>query len=201
MKARIVVFCFYVVVLAFTAGSSLAQKSGQAAAGPAADEMKRALMDAAPGPSHQQLAKRVGKYTTVTRFVPQPGATAMESSGTSRISLVLDGRFLLEEDSATFMGQASSGLRLWGYNNATKRYEACWTYTMSTAILTLTGTTGDAGKTVTFAGGYDDENGVKQMLKVVTRQLDNDRFVVELTAQTPDGKDGATLTTTYTRTK
>jgi hypothetical protein len=189
------------VITALVAGSVLGQTLGQPTAGPVVSEVSRAVVDGGLGPVHDQLAKRVGKYSTVTRLIPKPGAPAMESSGTSRITSALGGRFLMEEDSGTFMGQASAALRLWGYNTVTKEYEACWTYTMSTAMLTLTGTSQDGGKTVTFAGGYSDGTGTQQKFKVITRQMDNDRFFVELISQTSDGKQGAALTTTYIRTK
>ena len=130
----------------------------------------------------------------------QPGGPATESSGTAKISSAVGGRFLLEENSGTFMGETISGLRLLGFNNTTNQYQACWTYTMSTAILTLTGASTDNGKTVTLKGSFD-EGGTKQNLKVITRQLDADHFVVELIGETPDGKDGPVLSTTYSRMK
>ena len=154
-----------------------------------------------PGSVHQQLSKRIGNYKTSTKFTMQPGGPATESSGTAKITGALGGRFIIEENSGTFMGEAITGLRLTGYNNATKQYEACWTYTMSTAILTLTGTSADNGKTVTLRGSFSDEGGTRQNLKVNTRQLDADHFVVELIGETPDGKDGPVLATTYTRIK
>lgn len=76
---------------------------------------------AMPGPVHKQLAKRVGEYTTVTKFSMQPGAPAVESTGTARFTAILDGRFLLEEDAGIFMGQQTKGTRIWGYDNATKQ--------------------------------------------------------------------------------
>jgi uncharacterized protein DUF1579 len=154
-----------------------------------------------PGSVHQQLSKRIGNYKTATKFTMQPGGPATESTGTAKITGALGGRFLLEENSGTLMGETTTGLRLMGYNNATKQYESCWTYTMSTAILTLTGTSSDNGKTVNLRGSFADEGGARQNLKVITRQLDADHFVVELIGETPDGKDGPLLTTTYTRTK
>ena len=167
----------------------------------ATNAQETASSAANPGSVHQQLSKRIGNYKTATRFTMQPGGPATESSGTAKITGVLGRRFLLEENSGTFMGEASAGLRLMGYNNATKQYEACWTYTMSTAILTLTGTSSDNGKTVNLKGSFVGEGGASQNLKVITRQLDADHFVVELIGETPDGKDGPVLSTTYTRIK
>ena len=167
----------------------------------AAANAQETAASASPGPAHQQLIKRIGNYKTSTKFAMQAGGPATESSGTAKITAALGGRFLLEENSGTFMGEASAGLRLMGYNNATNQYEACWTYTMSTAILTLAGTSSDNGKTINLKGSFTGEGGARQTLKVITRQLDADHFVVELIGETPDGKDGPVLSTTYTRIK
>src|ERR1700732_5474592 len=73
-----------------------------------------------PGAEQAFLAKRAGEYTRVIKFVGQSGAAAPPSTGTSKISVVLDGRFIQEENSDTVFGRPVLGLRLWGYNNATK---------------------------------------------------------------------------------
>ena len=187
MNTRIIRSGLIVAVLILASGAAAAQATAASAA--------------SPGLAHQQLIKRIGNYKTSTKFTMQPGGPATESSGAAKITGTLGGRFLLEENSGTFMGEASAGLRLMGYNNATNQYEACWTYTMSTAILTLAGTSSDNGKTINLKGSFAGEGGAKQTLKVIIRQLDADRFVVELIGETPDGKDGPVLSTTYTRMK
>ena len=86
-----------------------------------------------------------------------------------------------------------------GYNNASKRYEAVWTYTMSTAIMTMNGTSPDGGKTINFNASWDEEGGAKRSLQVSMRLIDDDHFVVELTDRAADGKQSAVLVTTYSR--
>lgn len=159
------------------------------------------MQSAMPGPAHKQLAKRAGEYTTVTKFTAQPGATAVDSNGTAKISVILDGRFLLEEDAGIFMGQQTKGTRLWGYDNATKEYVSVWAYTGATGIMNLTWTSKDDAKTVTFVASFNDDSGAKQIFEVATRQLDDNPFVVELYAKNPDGSRGPAFETTYTRKK
>jgi hypothetical protein len=156
---------------------------------------------ATPGPVHAQLAKRAGEYTTVTKFSMQPGGQATESKGTAKITVILDGRFLLEEDAGMFMGQPTKGIRIWGYDNGTKQYESSWMYTGSTGIMRLTGNSDDGGKTIKFVATFNDESGTKQTFDAALRFLDEDRFVVGLYAKMPDGKAGPTFDTTYTRKK
>jgi len=156
---------------------------------------------ATPGPVHAQLAKRAGEYTTVTKFSMQPGGPANESTGTAKLTVILDGRFLMEEDAGMFMGQPTKGIRIWGYDNGAKQYESSWMYTGSTGIMRLTGNSSDGGKTVKFVATFNDESGAKQVFDADLRLLDDDHFAVGLYAKMPDGKPGPTFDTTYTRKK
>ena len=153
----------------------------------------------APGAVHKQLSRLAGEYTTSIKFRMQPGAAPVESAGTARISLGLGGRFLVEENSGTLFGQPYSGMRLYGYNNGTKQYEAMWVYTESTAILNLTGASQDDGKTVTYTGAFAYPGGGKENLRVVVRQVDNNHFAVELYGNADGGGAGPVLETLYTR--
>lgn len=164
---------------------------------PADDESKGAM----PGPTHQQLAKRAGLYATTTHFKPSADVPAIESTGSVKLSSVLGGRFLSEETLGKTPGAPITGIRLWGYNNGSKQYEAMWTYTGSTAIMTMFGKSKDDGKTVEYQAAFDDEAGEKMKLRVVTRQVDNDHFTVELIAKAADGTDGPAFKTTYARQK
>lgn len=164
-------------------------------------EMEAAMKADTPGPAHQQLAKTAGDYTTVTKFRTGSDGPAEESTGTARITSILDGRFLMEANSGTIMGQPVRRLRLSGYNNATKQYETSWVYTGSTAILTMTGTSTDGGKTVRWTGAFEDPVEGKQSLQAVTRQIDEDHFVLEISGSDPKAPRFAMVETTYTRKK
>jgi len=149
-----------------------------------------------PGPEQEFLAKRAGEYTRVIKFVGQDG----EWTGTSKISVVLGGRFILEENNDTVFGRPVQGMRMFGYNNATKQYEMISMYTMSTAITKLTGTSEDGGKTVDYVGASDEPRG-KVPLHARVRQIDDDHFVVTMMTTGPDGKDAPFQETTYARKK
>lgn len=159
------------------------------------------MQSATPGPVHKQLAKLAGEYTTVTKFTAQPGAKPVESNGTAKFTVILDGRFLLEEDAGVFMGQETKSTRLWGYDNATKEYVSVWAYTGATGLMNLTGISKDDGKTVNFVASFNDDSGAKQVFDVATRQLDDSHFVVGLYARNADGSRGPAFETTFTRKK
>ena len=154
-----------------------------------------------PGPEQEFLAKRAGEYIRTIKFVAQPNADATASTGTSKISVVLGGRFIVEENNDTVFGRPVSGTRIYGFNNITKRYEAVWMYTGSTGMICLTGTSSDSGKTVDLTGETRNLHGGTVALNAVIRQVDDNQFVVTLMSAGADGKEAAFQETTYTRKK
>jgi len=147
------------------------------------------------------LAHRAGEYTRTIRFVGGQGGQGPPSTGTSKISVILNGGFIQEQNEDVVFGKPVSGMRVYGYNDATKQYEAAWMYTMSPAILTLTGTSTDGGKVVDYAGVTYTANGGSLALHARVRQVDDDQFVVTLYSAGPDGKQSAFQETTYQRKK
>jgi hypothetical protein len=154
-----------------------------------------------PGAAQASLAKLAGDYTRVITFVGQTGSAAAPSSGTSKFSVVLGGRFILEESQDTVFGRPVEGLRIYGYNNATKQYEMVRMYTMSTGITMMKGTSSDGGKTIEFTGDTETSGTGKMTLHARLRQIDDDQFVVTMSTAGPDGKDAPFQETAYTRKK
>jgi hypothetical protein len=154
-----------------------------------------------PGPEQEFLAKRAGDYTRTVKFVAQPNADANASTGTSKISVALGGRFIVEENNDTVFGRPVSGTRIYGFNNITKQYEAVSMYTGSTAMIFFTGTSGDGGKTIDLTGVTQSHGGEKVPLHSIIRQVDDNQFVVTLMSTGADGKEVAFQETTYTRKK
>jgi hypothetical protein len=180
--------------LLLTAAMAFAQEKSGSPPG-----MQEAMKAAMPGPVHKEIEKRAGTYNTASKFTG-PDGQAMESTGTAKIRSILGGRFLEEEGTGTLMGTPVQERRIWGYNNADGHYEAVWMYTMATGMMTLNGTSKDAGKSIHWTASYTDLTG-KQTLEAITRFVSDDQFVVDLIAKTPDGKEGPHLETTYTRQK
>jgi len=204
MKQTISRFSVVLAAMVFLAGAAAPQaqspqKPALPAAQPTREEMEHAIVEAAkPGPIHAQLMKRAGTYTTSMTFTA-PGSLPQESKGTATLKSILGGRFLEEKNSGDSFGQPSAGLRLYGYNNGSKQYEAIWIYDGSTAFLVLDGTSDDGGKTVRYTGAFLGPGGMKQTVRVAIEQKDPDHFVVRLIGEGPGGA-GATLETVYTRT-
>lgn len=187
-------------LLIFAAIAVLAQ-DGSPQKSDAAPNMQAAASATLPGPEHALLAKRAGEYTRTVKFVAQPNADANASTGTAKISVTLGGRFILEENTDAVFGHPVSGTRIYGFNNITKQYEAVWMYTMSTAMLYMTGTSADGGKTIDLTGVSQNHRGDKIPIHATIRQVNDDQFVVTLMSTGADGREAAFQETTYRRKK
>ncbi len=186
--------------LVLFAASAMALGGQQTAPNDEQQKALQALAEAAkPGLLHAQLMKRAGDYTTVETY-SAPGVEPQQSTGTAKLKSILGGRFLEEENSGDSFGQPYAGLRLYGYNNGSKQYEAIWIYNGSTAFLVLDGTSDDSGKTVRYSGAFLGPGGEQQRLRVTITQQDDDHFTVKLLGEAPGGAMSM-LETVYTRTK
>jgi hypothetical protein len=153
-----------------------------------------------PGPQHLDLMRLVGEYSTKDTFY-MPGAEApVISDGAATIKSEMGERFLVEHNNGAYMGEPYAGLRIYGFNNGSKQYEGVWTYSASTSVMSLSGTTKDDGKSIDFTANFkDDTTGQAMSLAVTLKMLDPDHFQVELKSTMPNGSPGPRVVTTYTR--
>ena len=159
---------------------------------------------AAAGPNdaeHAALAKLAGEYDRVVKFVGQTGAMAQPSSGTCTFSVELGGRFIVERSHDVVFGRPVEGLRIYGYNDATKEYEMARMYTMSNGITLMKGTSNDGGKTIDFDGETGGGGGKSMPMRALFRQTDEDHFSVTMATVGADGKSVPFQETDYTRKK
>lgn len=182
--------------LVLTAASVRSQeaKPPAGAAGQPPDEQQM-MANAQPGEPHRQLAKLAGEWTYTSKLTV-PGQEPQESKGTAKMTMALDGRFLHEQNTGEMMGVPVTGSRVTGFNNATKKYESVWNWTMSTGFLILSGTSPDNGKTINLAGGYDEADGHHKMT-VAMKVLSDDHIVFEMGS--PEAPGGAVMVLDYTR--
>jgi len=166
-------------------------------AAPDAGDMDEMMM---PGAPHKQLAKMVGDWDTMMTF--SMGGQAMPGSkGTAKISAMLGDRFFKEDATGEMMGQPYTSFKTIGYNNGTKKYEGMWLYTMSTAMMTLTGSSTDDGKTITLAATVAESADKKEEMTIVMKWIDENTFTVTLTSKGDAAGPDASLETKYTRKK
>ncbi|MGB6876728.1 MAG: DUF1579 family protein [Candidatus Acidiferrales bacterium] len=183
------------IILGFVAGAALM------VAGTALGEHRvesRAQMNA-PAPNdaeHASLVKLAGEYDRVIKFLGQTGAMAQPSSGTCTFSVELGGRFIVEKSHDVVFGRPVDGLRIYGYNDATKQYEMARMYTMSNGITLMKGTSSDGGKTIEFSAEAS-----KMPLHARFERVNDDQFSVTMSTTDANGKDMPFQETDYTRKK
>jgi hypothetical protein len=163
----------------------------------AADTLARYAM---PGPQHKLFDRMVGRWTTLTRYWPAPGAEVVEAKGASQRKWILDGRFLLEELDGGDLALPFRGVGLYGFDAFEQKYNSAWVDTMNTSIPTHLGTYDKTNDVVNFTGQYKDPwTGAKKPERGVTRFLSRDKHALEVYVSEPDGREFKMLEIVYTR--
>lgn len=85
-----------------------------------------------PGPNHELLAKRVGTWKCVSEAFT--GGEPVRNEGTVERTMILDGRYLREEMTTTFMNKEVHGLGICGFDNGRKEYFYIWLDNMTTGL-------------------------------------------------------------------
>ena len=206
------------LALAFTSALATAQDKPKAAqkpkttadktnAAPAGADAEKAAMEAmmkaaTPGEPHKTLASMEGTFDTTIKMWMKPGDPPQETKGTTERKMVLGGRYLSETFEGTFMDQPFSGMGMTGYDNVTKRYVGTWSDTMSTGMMTSTGTMDKGGKSITLkATAADPETGKMVSFKEKMTMTDPDHQTFEMWGPAKDGKVYKMMEIAYSRKK
>lgn len=162
-------------------------------------EMEAYMKAGTPGAPHQALAAEAGAYDMKVKSWHEPGAPATEDTGTSTRKMMLEGRVLAEDVTATMMGGPFSGHGMMGYDNVSGKYWSTWTDSMSTGIMVSQGTC-DAQRACTFTGSWNDpikKGPVKS--RMTSRWTSPTVQVFEMYAPGKDGKEMKMMEITYTK--
>lgn len=151
-----------------------------------------------PGPEHEALAACTGTWEVACTCWMQEGEPPLESTGTSRLKMVYDGRFLREEFSGTFAGKPFSGTGTTGYDRAAAHFVMTWHDSMSTGIICLTGSASADGREITYHGSMVcPQRGPVDLRHVMVKESD-DRFTVTMFNR-QKGKEHKAMELIYTR--
>jgi hypothetical protein len=182
-------------------GVALAQQGGEA---PQLTPEQKAEMEAyqkagTPGEPHKALAATAGTYTIKTKSWSEPGAPAMEDSGTATRTMALDGRVLVEDVQSTMMGAPFTGHGMTGYDNVTGTYWSTWNDSMSTGLMVSHGKC-DAKQSCTFTGSWNDPVKKRQVTsRMTTRWTTPTTEIFEMYGPGKDGKEMKMMEITYTK--
>jgi Protein of unknown function (DUF1579) len=90
---------------------------------------------AKPGPQHQWLARKAGRWEFAGKFWMDPTKPPTESVGTVERGLMLGGRVLAEKVRSTYIDKPFEGYGLTGYDNVSKDFWGTWNDNMGTGIM------------------------------------------------------------------
>lgn len=154
---------------------------------------------ATPGEPHKLLASLAGSWTTQTKEWMDPQKPPVESTGSSDGKILLDGRFLQQENSGSMHGKPYAGVWTIGYDNLLKRYVSTWIATMGTGIFMMDGTASEDGRTITFTGQHAEVGGGHMTHRAIWKIMDNNTQEFVMYGTHHGGKEMKMLETTYTR--
>jgi hypothetical protein len=162
-------------------------------------EMEAWIKAGQPGKEHKALEKFVGTWDAEVTTWMDPSAPPEKSTGTMVITSVLDGRWLREDFTGTFMQQPFTGIGYWGYDNIQKKYVSTWMDSMSTMVMTSTGTFDEKTQAFSHASECIQPDGTKCKGRDVVKMTDNDHFVMEMYSTKPGEKETKCMEIKYTR--
>jgi len=163
--------------------------------------MERMAAFATPGKAHEVLGPKVGTWNVKVRMFMAPGAPPQETTGSSSMQWVMDGRYIQDTTTGTFNGQPFHGLGLTGYDNLKKAYVGSWIDNMGTSIISSEGHYDEKTRTFHYTAMMPDA--VVAQAYVPSRSTetwsDNDHFVVRSFSPGPDGKEYMNMELEYAR--
>ncbi len=190
-------------LIAFTATLAVAADKPKKSAADMEKAGMEAMMKAAtPGDAHKKLTPMVGTFDATVKMWMKPGVPPAESGGVSTNSWALDGRWVEQRYSGTFMGAPFSGIGFTGYDNIKKKYVGTWMDTMTTSMMVSSGKSAADGKSYTFTSSMDDPmTGKPAAIKEKLTVVDDDHHTLEMWSPGPDGKSYKMMEITYSRKK
>ncbi len=151
-----------------------------------------------PGPAHKVLDTKVGHWNVViTSFNSDPPT---ESTGTSDIRWIMDGRYLEENAQSSFDGVPFQGFGLSGFDNIKHAYCITWIDNLGTGFVRSEGTYAPESRTFHYASQTPDiMSGKYVKSRSVETFVDDDHMAVEYYGPGPDGKEMKSMELQYTR--
>ncbi|MCC6661879.1 MAG: DUF1579 domain-containing protein [Phycisphaerales bacterium] len=156
-----------------------------------------------PGEQQQRLTESAGLWHGKTKTWMAPGAPVAESTCTTTITPILDGRFVKCETAAELPGMGPfSGFGLYGFDNVTQKYQATWIDNCSTTMMQGTGELSSSGDTLTWTYKYTCPiTGKPTAFREIQKTTGKDTKSIEMYGTDPkSGKEFKMMEISLTRT-
>lgn len=151
------------------------------------------------GPEHKLLAKLAGTFEAKVKMTDPKGGASIDSKGTMKRTVVLDGRYVREDFTGNILGSKFQGMALIGFDVNKKKFVSLWADSMSTGFAMSEGTYDEATKTLT-SHGEDNMGGMKVKTKDTLKFVSDDEQHMEM-YRSMDGKEFKVMEITFTRAK
>lgn len=192
MNPRILVYEAICAAALLCAGAAVADKHADSKKGaaakeaPASPDSKAKEMMAAmakysgPSEKHKVLQHFVGTWATASKAWMGPGKP-VEATGTAEVKPIMDGRFVQEDFTGTFMGRPFVGHGVTGYDLTKDKYTNFWVDNMGSWFTVSEGTLDATGKVLTMTTqAFDPQTGKTHASRMVTRIESDKRHVFEI---------------------
>lgn len=159
--------------------------------------------------NHKLLAEFVGNWNYTVKMWMAPGAPPNESKGTAVSKTIMDGRYVVSENTGTFQmpgpdgkmkEMAFKGIATDGYDNAKKKFVSSWVDNMGTGIYLSEGTYDASTKTFTYTSEMEMIPGSKSKMRQVIKAPDKDHRTFEFYEDRGTGET-KTMEINFTRKK
>jgi hypothetical protein len=155
-----------------------------------------------PGPSHKLLESFAGDWDVKVTFWSDPKAKGESSSGRSKISWILGGRFLQENFQGKIAGESYIGLGLIGYDNGSRAFTTVWADSLNTAMTTSVGKYDPERNSLELESEVYDPlvSGVKTVYSRI-KITSPDSYTFSMLDRSPEGREFKSLEMEYSRAK
>jgi hypothetical protein len=151
-------------------------------------------------PEHGVLERLAGRWNTTIRVWPSEADSAgLTMRGRSETHMMLDGRFLIQQDSTRILNRLYNDFGVLGYDHLKGAYTMVWMDIQGTDMVNLSGAVNDSGNVLTMQGErVRGKNGGSE-LKLVYRSFDGNNRQLEFWEEKTAGKMRRTMQIVYKR--
>lgn len=163
LMAAVVAACFWALAAgsnsfadSAAATSPAGQGEMQLPPGWTMEDMQAMMAAGTPGEMQKHLTEGVGDWKCDTKMWMLPGSEPLTSEGTSKVTSLMDGRYIQMEMDGEMPGMGPyKGLGIYGFDNIKQEFVSTWIDNHGTGIMTGTGELSDDGKSISWEySGY-----------------------------------------------
>lgn len=152
-----------------------------------------------PGAPHIMLSRMAGSWKTSMKTWMDPSKPPMEHSGVSEQKMILDGRYLQDEEAVELMGAPYRGLGITGFDNFAKKFTMFWLDSMNTRTQIFEGAAGVDGKSIEMLSYFEDPVRGAMKNRALIKLIDRNTYTFEMYAEDKSGVEAKMMEITYTR--